>query len=58
LANQEEVNKRRSEELSPNYTYNNEVLYFKGQLWILQNIDLTKEILELKYNSKVARHMG
>ena len=42
---------------SPDISFENNVFYYKGTLWILDNLQVKKDILEAEYDSKVAGHM-
>jgi hypothetical protein len=43
---------------SPDISFEGEALYYKGRLWIPDNLQLKKQIFEVEHNSKVAGHMG
>ena len=43
---------------SPDILFEDEALYYKGRLWIPDNLQLKKQILEEEHDSKVAGHMG
>ena len=43
---------------SPDISFEDEALYYKGRLWIPDDLQLKKQILEVEHNSKVAGHMG
>jgi hypothetical protein len=43
---------------SPDISFENEALYYKGRLWIPDDLQLKKDILEAEHDSKVAGHMG
>jgi hypothetical protein len=50
----------RAMEGNPNLdiSFEDKALYYKGRLWIPDDSQLKKQILEAEHNSKVARHMG
>jgi hypothetical protein len=37
-------------------TFKDETLYYQGRLWILDNLQLWKQILEVEHDLKVAGH--
>ena len=43
---------------SPDISFEDEALYYKGRLWIPDDLQLRKQILEVEHDSKVAGHMG
>jgi hypothetical protein len=43
---------------SPDISFENEAFYYKGRVWILDDLELKKDILEAEHDSKVAGHMG
>jgi hypothetical protein len=54
----EEYERGMSRNLSPGISYLHRSLYYEGQLWILDEDSLRKEILESEHDSTVARHIG
>jgi hypothetical protein len=44
--------------LSPDISFKDEALYYKGRLVIADDLQLKKQILEVEYNLKVAGHIG
>jgi hypothetical protein len=54
---QEEVNRICNGDLNSYYIYNHGVIYFKCQLYIPNENNLKKEVLEWEYNSKIAGHI-
>jgi len=43
---------------SAEWSENDRVLWFRGKIYIPQNLDLRRRIVLLCYNTKVARHSG
>jgi hypothetical protein len=43
---------------SKDFEYEDAVLYFKGRLFIRDNLELKKGIVEVEYDSVIAGHMG
>ena len=43
---------------SPDISFHYEVHYYKDPLWILNNQQMKKQILEAEYNLKIAGYMG
>jgi hypothetical protein len=58
LSYQEKLDQTHSRDTSPHYIYNYGVLYFNDQLWIPDDNELKKEVLELEHDSKIGGHMS
>jgi hypothetical protein len=43
---------------SPDIIFESEALYYTGRLWIPNDLQLKKDILETEHDSIVAGHMG
>jgi hypothetical protein len=55
---QEEFVQAREGYHTPDTSFENEALYYKGRMWIPDDLQLKQDILEAQLGSKVAGHMG